>query len=156
LLIAIMMGTRIGFRLWYERSRQGNKQQGKPARPVEHILIVGMNDLTELYLRSVAEFAPADIAVVGILSQGRASDGRLMRLHKVLGAPEDIQEVLAQLDVHGVTINRIAVMKSFEQLSRNAQQALLRVENSSDIKVDWLVESLFERSHALGREVGTS
>jgi lipopolysaccharide/colanic/teichoic acid biosynthesis glycosyltransferase len=151
LLIAIMIGTRIGFRLWHERSSHGNKQPGKPERPIEHILIVGVNDLTDLYLRSVAEFASADITVVGILSRERALQRRLMRQHKILGAPKDIQQVLAQLEVHGVTVDRIAVMQSFEQLSRDAQQALLEVERSSAIKVDWLVESLgFRQGHASG------
>src|SRR6516165_4130844 len=49
LLIAIMIGTRMGFRLWYEHSRHGNMRPGKPEKPVEHILIIGVNDLAELY-----------------------------------------------------------------------------------------------------------
>jgi lipopolysaccharide/colanic/teichoic acid biosynthesis glycosyltransferase len=142
LLISAMIGIRLALRMWLERADHSAWRSGKLERPVEHVLIVGVSDLTELYLRSVAEFAPADITVVGILSQERGLHGRLMRLHRILGAPKDIQQIITQLEVHGVTVDRIAVMQSFEQLSHDAQKALLTVERSSDIKVDWLVESL--------------
>jgi FlaA1/EpsC-like NDP-sugar epimerase len=129
LLIAMMIGTRVAVRMWYERGRHRNGRPFKLETPLEHILIVGVNDLAELYLRSIAEFAPA-LSVVGILSQAKTLHGRLMRLHQVLGAPEEVQQVLAQLEIHGVTVDRIAVMYSFEQLSRDAKQALLALENS--------------------------
>ena len=108
---------------------------------MQQVLLVGVNDLTELYLSSVAEFAPAKLAVVGILSRGRGLHGRFMRQYKVLGSPEDISRVLAQLELHGITVDRIVVMQAFEQLSRTAQEALLEVERASAIKVEWLLET---------------
>ena len=65
-----------------------------------------------------------------------------MRQHKVLGAPEDLSQVLAELELHGVTVDRIVVMQPFEQLSKTAQEALLEVERISAIKVEWLLETL--------------
>ena len=53
-----------------------------------------------------------------------------MRQYKILGAPERSLQVLAQLELHGVTVERIVVMQPFEQLSRDAQEALLAVERS--------------------------
>ena len=118
------------------------------------MLVVGVNDLTELYLSSLAEFAPTNLAVVGILSRGRGLHGRLMRQHKVLGAPEDLSRVLAELELHGVTVDRIVVMQPFEQLSKTAQEALLEVERVSAIKVEWLLETLGWRGSESGTQSG--
>jgi lipopolysaccharide/colanic/teichoic acid biosynthesis glycosyltransferase len=106
------------------------------------VLIVGMTDLTELYLRSVSEFAQGCLTVVGILSREREMHGRFVRRYKILGGPEKVQNVLSELHLHGVAVERIVVMQPFEQLSEDAQKALLAVERTSAIGVDWLVEKL--------------
>jgi lipopolysaccharide/colanic/teichoic acid biosynthesis glycosyltransferase len=61
---------------------------------------------------------------------------------QILGTPEELPRVVAQLEVHGVTVERIAVMQPFEKLSPPAAKALLAIEQSSDVKVDWIVERL--------------
>src|SRR5262249_9070174 len=94
------------------------------------------------YLSSIAEFAPRKLVVVGILSRGRGLRGRLMRQHNVLGAPEDISVILAQLELHGVSVHRVVVVQPFEQLAKTAREALLEVERTSAIKVEWLHEML--------------
>ena len=109
---------------------------------VQHVLIVGLSHLTELYLQSVAEYASKTVDIVGILSEQRELRGRLLRFHKVLGTPEELPRVMAQLEVHGITLERIVVMQPFEQLSRRAGEALLAVERASGVKVDWMVELL--------------
>jgi lipopolysaccharide/colanic/teichoic acid biosynthesis glycosyltransferase len=142
LLITAMVGSRIAVRLMGERKGRQRGKLEKSPRPTQHVLVVGVNDLTELYLRSVTEFAPASFVIVGILAPESKLHGRLLRMHKVLGGPDDVRQILAQLDIHGVTVDRIVVTEPFELLSRNAQEALRAVETSSAIKVDWLIESL--------------
>ena len=140
LLISLMAGARVSIRLWGERS--GRSQSNVTSAAPEQVLLVGVSDVTELYLRSVNEFAQGHLAVVGILASGPRMTGRLIRMHKVLGRPEDVQKVLSELDLHGVAVERIIVMQPFEQLSRDAQKALLVVANSATVEVDWLVEKL--------------
>jgi len=141
LLITAMVGSRIAVRLMGERKKRQSGKFEKSPQPTNHVLVVGLNDLTELYLRSVTEFA-ASFIIVGILAPESKLHGRLLRMHKVLGRPDDVQQVIAQLDIHGVTLDRIVVTEPFEQLSRNAREALRAVERASTIKVDWLIESL--------------
>ena len=140
-LVVAMIGIRTAARLWRERADKLRTSVDAPAPP-QHVLLVGINDLTELYLASASEFAPANLTVVGILSRGRGLHGRLMRQYKILGAPEDISRVLAELELHGITIDRIIVMQLFEQLSKTAQEALLEVERVSAIRVEWFLETL--------------
>lgn len=142
LLVPAIIGSRIAVRLWAEQTGRKRRRSNPSHGTAEHVLIVGVSDLTELYLRSVAEFAPAHFTIVGILSRTRELRGRSMRLYKILGTPDEALQIIAQLELHGVAVQRLIVMQSFEQLSRAAQRALLMVEQSSDIKVDWLVERL--------------
>jgi len=147
-LVVALIGTRTVARL-REQAERSRTSMGAPA-PVQHVLVVGVNDLTELYLSSIAEFAATNRAVVGILSQGRALQGRLMRQYRVLGVPEDISRVLSELELHGVTVDRIVVLQPFEHLSRSAQEALLEVERASAIEVEWLLETLGWRGSESG------
>src|SRR5262249_12638686 len=88
-LVPAMIGSRIAVRLWAEQTGRTRWRSNQSESHAEHVLIVGVTDLTELYLRSVAEFAPAHFNIVGILSRGRELHGRLMRMYKILGSPED-------------------------------------------------------------------
>ena len=142
LLIASMAGVRIAVRLLGERASRKRSQSEEPSTGPEHVLIVGVSDVAELYLRSVSEFAQGHVSVVGILSSGPTMHGRFMRMHKILGRPENVQKILSELDLHGVAVERIIVMQPFERLSKDAREALLAVERSSTIEVEWLVESL--------------
>jgi lipopolysaccharide/colanic/teichoic acid biosynthesis glycosyltransferase len=140
LLVSAMIGWRLAFRLQRERATRHQASRAEPS--VEHVLIVGLSHLTELYLQSVAEYAPKTVDVVGILSEERELRGRLLRFCKVLGTPEELPQVMAQLEVHGVSVGRIVVMQPFEQLSRRAAEVLVEAEHAADIKVDWMAELL--------------
>src|SRR6185503_5699539 len=86
------------------------------------------------------EFAGDRVKVAGLLGRGERHRGRLLRLHPVLGIPEDLPQVLRQLEVHGVLVDRIVITSKFDQLSATAQAALLDVERTSDIHLDFFSE----------------
>ncbi|HUU25356.1 MAG TPA: sugar transferase [Methyloceanibacter sp.] len=140
ILVTAMIGTRAALRMWEERRRHNNSPH--PRASVEHVLIVGISHLTELFAQSVAQYASNRIDIVGILSEERQLRGRVLRFHKVLGAPEELPRVLAQLEVHGIALDRIVVMQPFDELSVPARDALLQVEKSSGVKVEWISELL--------------
>ena len=148
LLISSMAGIRIAVRLLGERAALKRSQSREASGGPKHVLVVGVTDLTELYLRSVDEFSQGHLTVVGILASGSKMHGRFIRMHKVLGKPENVRTVLSELELHGVVVERIIVMQPFEWLSKDAREALLAVERSSTIEVDWLVESLGLRGDA--------
>jgi lipopolysaccharide/colanic/teichoic acid biosynthesis glycosyltransferase len=142
LIIGGMVGSRIGVRLLGERGDRKRRHVRKSPHSVTNVLVVGLSDVTELYLCSIARFAPAGFVIAGILSPESQLRGRFMRKHKVLGTPEDIRQIIAQLDLHGITIDRVIITQPFEKLSKQAREALHEIERASIIKVEWLVESL--------------
>ena len=140
LLVSAMIGARVAVRTWQERKPQ--ELLHPPQAFVENVLIVGVSHLTELFLEFVSKYASKRLDVIGILSEQRELRGRLLGFHKVLGSPEELQRVLALLEVHGVSIDRIIVTQTFEELSAPARGALLELEKSSSMKVEWLAELL--------------
>jgi len=144
LLVAAMTGTRVAMRLLCAGMRA--KEELRPVdgldQHLEHLLVVGLNRATEFYLTSIAEFAPKRMLVAGILAQGREVRGRSLQGHKVLGSPDELPQILAQLEVHGVAIERIVMTQPIEQLSRGAREALLAAERSQGVIIDPFIERL--------------
>lgn len=108
----------------------------------EVVLVVGINRITALFLQAIAEHAADDIRVAGLLAKAGQHQGRSLRRHNVLGTPEDVVKVLRQLETHGVHVDRIVVTMAFDRLSQEAQEQLLKVERSSNIKLDLFAERL--------------
>ncbi|HMN38882.1 MAG TPA: sugar transferase [Hyphomicrobium sp.] len=152
LIVFAMVGVRVLSRVRY--SGVLRMQSSAPARPQvsrqESVLIVGVTTLSELYLRSISQFAPGRIRVEGLLGSTDQFVGSSIQRLPILGTPEEIAAVLRKLEIHGVAVDRIVVANPFEQLSPKAQQALLQVEASTTIRMEFLAEQLgFDERAAL-------
>lgn len=119
----------------------------------ETVLVMGLNSVAELFLQSVTEFAANQIKVAGLLGRTQRHTGRLVRQYKILGTTDQLEEVLRDLEVHGVFVDRIVVACAFETLSVGAQHNLLRIERSSNIRVDFFAQriGLCEGQHRAAR-----
>lgn len=153
----LLVGVRVAMRLRHARRTQIRVQRSDPAE--ETVVIVGLNTLTELFLRAAEELAEKRIEVAGIVGRNERHSGRLMRQYPVLGAPEEIEAVLKTLEIHGVFVDRIVVTSKFSSLSPKARQALLEISRTSDIVLDIFAERLkFDGhgAHAISRPDGAS
>src|SRR5262249_7864292 len=98
--------------------------------------------ITDLYLRSLAEFAGGAIRVAGLLTDAERHTGRLIREHRILGSAADVMRILNDLAVHGLSVDRIVVTVPFDRLSDRARAALQSLESSSDIKIEFFAENI--------------
>ena len=113
------------------------------------VLIVGLNKVAELYLRSVDEFGGGRVRIAGLLGQKPQQTGRIVHRRTVLGTAEQISLVLRQLEVHGVYVDKVVVALPPEGLTVETREALAVVEKSTSITLEFLTESLgFGRSIA--------
>ena len=138
-----MVGVRALARLHHLRRAQA--RAGTPtqtAAEAETVLVVGLNAVTELFLRSVDEFASDRIKVAGIVGRSERHSGRTLHRLPILGVPEDIDAIVKTLEVHGVLINRIVVTVAFSSLSTDAQRELLAIEDQSNIRLDFFAERI--------------
>lgn len=141
LIVLGLVGVRVVARL---RHAGREKAATAPAPSVgrEDILVVGINPITDLYLRSVAEYAAGRIMVIGLLADKENQAGRLMQGHRILGITEQIAGILADLEVHGVAISRVVVTLPCDRLSPAARAALRNAEESPGVRVEFFADEI--------------
>ncbi len=143
LILFALVGVRILARFRHAvRNRPVQLRAAAAAEDGETVLVAGLSRLTELYLRSVAELAPDRVRIAGLLGRGERHTGRFVLRFPVLGTHEQVRSVLRDLEVHGVFVDRIVVISAFEKLSPEAQQALLEVERTTSIRLEFLAEQM--------------
>jgi lipopolysaccharide/colanic/teichoic acid biosynthesis glycosyltransferase len=145
LLIAAMCACRVAVR-WLRARLNAQPVRSavgqEAAADKQHVLLIGVNHVADLYLRSVAEFAANRIGIVGILANHGELRRRLLQCHEIVGTADELERVLSEVEVHGIQVERIVITEPFDRLTPRAQQALLRVERSTDIELDFFAERL--------------
>jgi lipopolysaccharide/colanic/teichoic acid biosynthesis glycosyltransferase len=143
-IVILLLSARGIARFWFARQTV-TKETGDNARineqAYETVLVAGVNAVSELFLRSVQEFA-SRIRIAGLLAEESTLRGRVIHKKPILGTIEDLWDILQSLEVHGVTIDRIVVATPGERLRPQALKILLDLEKSSDIAVHFLSERL--------------
>ena len=142
LIVATLVAARAAFRFWFARRTRIPSNGRIEGHLHETVLVAGVNAVSELFLRCVQELASHQIEVAGILAEEPTMRGRVVQQKPVLGTVQEVQSILQSLEVHGVGVNRIVVAVPADQLSPRALEALLEVEKSSDIAVQFLSERL--------------
>jgi lipopolysaccharide/colanic/teichoic acid biosynthesis glycosyltransferase len=143
-IAAGLIGVRVLIRLIHQRGKLDRGRDEPVALPLakDTVLLIGWGSLVDLYVRSAAEFGNGSTHIAGILSPDPRHQGLLVQSTVVLGVPEDIKEVLADLEIHGVQVGRVVVATGFNHLSDNARQVLREIETTTDVRVDFLAERL--------------
>jgi lipopolysaccharide/colanic/teichoic acid biosynthesis glycosyltransferase len=158
LMTVFFVGARVAARLYPSLQTQEAEdttvvaQAMGNARQQDTVLVVGVNRIAELYLRSVAELAPERVRIAGLLGHDGNNIGQIAYGLRVLGGPEDLSVVLDSLEVHGLSVNRIAVMVSFDQLSAEAREALLDAERRRNIELNLISEMIGIGARSGGRD----
>jgi len=144
LMIIFLIGVRVLMRLRHAaRAKPAQLVAApRPSDAAETVLVVGLSRLTELYLRSVAEFAPERVRIAGLLVHNPEHAGRIVNQYEVLGTPDQVAATLRDLEAHGVAVNRIVVTTAFDRLPEAERTALLSVEQSSGIRLEFIAERL--------------
>ncbi len=142
LIVSTLVSARGAARLWFARQIPINGNGRTNGHPRETVLVVGVNTVSELFLRSVQEFASQEVEVAGLLAEEPAMRGRIVQQKRILGTVEELRDILESLEVHGVAVDRIVVATPADRLLPRALQTLLDVEKSSDIIVHFLSERL--------------
>lgn len=143
LTIALMCALRAAMRLRHGLRVRSRITPGLgSALRTEKVLVVGMNTVAELFVRSAQQLAKDTMHIVGVLGRNDRHLGRILHGVPVLGLPDELPAVLQRLEVHGIEVNRIVVTTAPLDLSQSARDALTAVEDGSDIVVDYFAERL--------------
>ncbi len=106
------------------------------------VLLVGVNPIAELYLRAVSQLGAGEIEIVGILGRNQRQVGRRLQSHRILGLPENVREILRNLEVEGIHVDRLVIAVPMHKLSTEALIALREIERSTDIVLHPIADRL--------------
>ena len=117
LIVAFLVSARVMMRLRHDvRKPKSTLALVNPGNlgATETVLVIGLNSVTELFLQSVTELAKNRIKVAGLLGSTDRHSGRILRQYEILGTTDQLENVLSDLEVHGVFVNRIVVTPAFD------------------------------------------
>lgn len=109
---------------------------------VRHVLVVGTDNLAEIYLRCVDHLSNGRIRVAGLLTENKRLIGSSMRNVPVVDYPQNIAEQINRLAVHGVFVDEIVVATSFAELTEASREALRDIEKERQIPLEMFEDRL--------------
>lgn len=158
--ICLLVGTRVAVRARYlSRSRRPDPAQiaraGSAARD-DCVLIIGVNDLTWLFLRALSELDQDNVRVAGVISTTHQPKRQTVRGHLIYGPDEPLPEVIRTLEVHGVRVQRIIVTADPQTLPAAMSESLGAIAREGVIRVERLFDLIGLRSGGAARNAAAS
>ncbi|SMH57901.1 polysaccharide biosynthesis protein [Azospirillum agricola] len=145
--IVLLGGPRFAYRLFKDRRLSfGEEAAGVPRIPV---LLLGVGDAAELFIRSLDQSGQAAYRVVGILDEKGRRVGHAVRGVKVLGGPDDLARVVESLDRKGDRPQRLIIAKGSNEIPGALLRGLLDQAEALGLILSRL-PSLTEFKSALG------
>src|SRR5215831_15089182 len=106
--------------------------------PREHIIIIGANHLSALYIKLVRSYSPNRHRVIAVLDNEVSLFGRRIVGVPVLSTIEHIEHTIEEFEVHGVRIDRIIVGGDDTLLSGGALAEVERVCRQYEIELQFV------------------
>jgi lipopolysaccharide/colanic/teichoic acid biosynthesis glycosyltransferase len=87
---------------------------------VEHVIVIGLSDLSVLFMKFLETCAPGRQRVIGLLEAESRWIGRSVNGIPVFGPPSYLETLIEEFAVHGVTTDRVVVGSEPGRLSVDA------------------------------------
>ncbi|MBP2310833.1 polysaccharide biosynthesis protein [Azospirillum soli] len=146
-MVVVLGGPRFAYRLFKDR-RLGHHVMADDT-PRIPVLLLGVGDSAELFIRSLDQNAGAAYRVVGILDEKDRRVGHAVRGVPVLGGPDDLPRLVEELERKGDRPQRLIVTKGQNEIPGALLRELLDQAESLGLVLSRL-PSLTEFKSALG------
>jgi O-antigen biosynthesis protein WbqV len=122
LQVAFLAGPRIAYRYFrYTRTLQHARESGSSP-----ILVVGRTADADVLLRAIESGAVTRVRPVGILSPSPADRAQAIRGISVLGGPDDLEGIVADLASRGTVVTRVVLTPSALSAEARPETVLMR------------------------------
>ncbi|MDW6020951.1 nucleoside-diphosphate sugar epimerase/dehydratase [Mesorhizobium sp. BAC0120] len=135
-LIAGLAGPRLGYRLFLEGGILPISTLKVPASALRHVLLLGLNDSAESFIRLTRRGSLAGIRVVGILDEAPQRHARSVQGVRVYGALSDLEEVVGKLGRKGIRVAELVITEASPSRQRLGQ--IVELATSLGIKASRL------------------
>src|SRR5262245_16556800 len=106
--------------------------------PVQHIILIGSNRLSALYIDFLRAYAPDRYRVIGLLDDRLEMAGRSVAGIRVLGPTTDLLPIVNEFKEHGVCTDRIIVGGDSDSLTKEAMAEITHICTEYEIELDYL------------------
>lgn len=106
--------------------------------PTEHIIVIGSNRLSSLYIDFLHAYAPGRHRVIAVLDDNPEMIGRSVAGVRVLGPAQHLLPVVEEFKEHGIRTDRIIVGGDPDSLSKETGADIGRVCNEHDARLDFI------------------
>jgi lipopolysaccharide/colanic/teichoic acid biosynthesis glycosyltransferase len=132
LLLVGLIGVRVLFR--GARSAEDKSKSYRNSR--QRTIIIGANRLASAFIRMLEAYASEQPPVVAILDDDAAITGQRIAGVRVLGAPRELDAIISEFAVHGVTVDRVVIAGEDDLLSPTVLQEIERVckKNAAELR----------------------
>jgi len=103
---------------------------------VEHIIIIGSNKLSALYIDFLRAYAPHSNRVIAVLDDRSEMVGRTIAGVRVLGPTIDLLPIINEFKEHGIRTDRIIVGGDFDFLTKEAMEEISNICTENEIGLD--------------------
>lgn len=135
-MVVGLVGVRLCYRIVIEHIMRRPLRKQADAGMSRNVLLCGLSDNAESFIRATRRDAAAGFEVVGILDDSLVNLGRTMHGVKVLGSLENLDKVVAKLRRRGIEVDELVVTESLPARRRIAQ--ILERANALSVKVQRL------------------
>lgn len=104
----------------------------------EHVILIGLNDLSSLYMKALEACAPGQRAVVAMLDERPRSIGRSINGVRIYGPPSQLHSLIEEFSVHGISIHRVVVGGESDMLSDETLRAIERICTRRNLKLEFV------------------
>ncbi|MGN6669998.1 MAG: polysaccharide biosynthesis protein, partial [Candidatus Nucleicultricaceae bacterium] len=141
LMIIFLGGSRFAYRIFRNRMEAQANHQFSPV-PQSRVLLVGVNNQTELFIREVEHNAQSPYEIVGIIDDRKHDVGRYIHGIEVMGRIEDLPRIVAHLNAQGAHPHHLVItnpdfkgpmLQKILDLSANLNVDLARIPKLTDL-----------------------
>jgi len=93
----------------------------------QHIIMIGLSDLSSLYMKCLEALAPHHHRVIAVLDERPASIGRTINGVRVMGSSAQLEPLIEEFAVHGVRTDRVVVGGGVDILTDDALKEVQHV-----------------------------
>ena len=105
---------------------------------VEHIMMIGSNRLSSLYIKFLAAYSPNRHHVMAVLDARPHMMGRAIEGIRVVGPPQHLEPIINEFATHGIRIDRVIAGGESDLLSGEELAEVRRVCRNHDVKLDFV------------------
>jgi lipopolysaccharide/colanic/teichoic acid biosynthesis glycosyltransferase len=104
----------------------------------ERIILIGANRFASAFIQLLKAYAPQQQRVIAVLESDTAMIGRAISGVQVLGAPHELEAIVSEFAIHGISTDRIVIAGEVDFLSPPVLHDITRICQKRQIELTFL------------------